>query len=260
MTITNIANGTNIKISIYFNPLTLDDSNITEIIQDEIVNSRSEWTVIPNDADPQQFTGIINEIEHNMTEHADEDNNLCEGRINITEAINETMPNSHVIITIHSTITRQLYGFAVINFKEDGNIMYLEILCSHKNVVKGGGYILIKTLEQIGNKIGCKAIQLHSVRSAVQTYENYGFIQDASCRAKTFKDFCFMIKDLRKPRTDEERMAETDRLLEDDDMIEAGGIERKTKRIQTKRRKTKRKTKRRKTNRKTKRRKTKRMK
>ena len=31
MTITNIANGTNIQISIYFNPLTLDDSNITEI-------------------------------------------------------------------------------------------------------------------------------------------------------------------------------------------------------------------------------------
>ena len=139
--------------------------------------------------------------------------------------------------------------------KEDGNIMYLEILCSHKNVVKGGGYILIKTLEQIGNKIGCKAIQLHSVRSAVQTYENYGFIQDASCRAKTFKDFCFMIKDLRKPRTDEERMAETERLLEDDDMIETGGNE-----LETKKRKTNRKTKRRKTKRKTKRRKTKRMK
>lgn len=228
MSIVNIAYGTNILVSIYFNPLTVDDSNITEIIQDEIVNARSEWQVIPNNAVPQQFTEIITEINHNMTEHADEDNNLCEGRINITEAINETMPNSHVIITIHSTITRQLYGFAVINFKEDGNIIYLEILCSHKNVVKGGGYILIKTLEKIGDIIGCKAIQLHSVRSAVQTYEKYGFIQDASCRAKTFKDFCFMVKDLRKPRTDEERMAETDRLLEH------GG-----RKLQTKRRKFK---------------------
>jgi hypothetical protein len=250
MSIVNIADGTNILVSIYFNPLTVDDSNITEIIQDEIVNARSEWKVIPNNAVPQQFAEIITEINHNMTEHADEDNNLCEGRINITEAINETMPNSHVIITIHSTITRQIYGFAVINFKEDGNIIYLEILCSHKNVVKGGGYILIKTLEKIGDIIGCKAIQLHSVRSAVQTYENYGFIQDASCRAKTFKDFCFMVKYLRKPRTDEERMAETDRLLEH------GGRKLQTKqklksksnykikRYKTKRRKTKRKTKR----------------
>jgi hypothetical protein len=225
-TITNISDGANIQISIYFNPQTLHDENITEYIQEPItdVSVNFSWQVIPNNSLTTQFTEIISDIHRNMVRDENEDINLCEGRINIETAISETIPNAHVIIAVHSKSSdRQLYGFAVANFLNGGATMYLEILCSHTNIVRGGGYILINTLEKMCRIIGCNVIELHSVKSAVDTYAKYGFIPDEACRRRKreFRDFCRMTKDLRPVMTDEEREATTAKLLTDD--VEFGG-------------------------------------
>lgn len=252
-TITNISDGNNIEISIYFNPLTLHDENITDIQAEIMEKMGSFWRVIPNNSSPSQFTEIISEIHHNMVRDENEDINLCEGRINIETAVSETIPNAHVIIAVHSTSSdRQLYGVAVANFLNGGATMYLEILCSHTNIVRGGGYILINTLEKMCRIIGCNVIELHSVKSAVETYAKYGFVPDDACRRRKpeFRDFCRMTKDLRPIKTYEEQKATTDKLLADADDVEFGGTNkrRKTRRQTNKRRKPRRRSNKRLTN------------
>ena len=277
---TNIKDLQNIQFSIYFKSTRIyDEEELYNIelfndIQDELV---SKFRVIKNDANVLQFTGIINKLNTYIN-----NKDMCIGLDPIH--ILRKMLNSHAIITINSTTSDQIYGFAVIKFKPllikpppkkpsiepeplieppkarkvyEPSYLYLEILCSNKNVnVNGAGSILIEKLEEICKAISFNIIKLHSVKSAIPFYIKQHFVKDeiGCTQISEDKSDCLMVKDLRNPRTYEER------LVEDVDMVEPGGRINKTKRKhKSKRRKHKLKSRR--TNKRTKsKRKTKRMK
>jgi hypothetical protein len=265
------ANIENIQSYIYFNPNTLPDTNITDIIQDEIIqNASSFWQVIPNNSPPSQFAEIISEIALNMKkDETNDQNNLCLGSIDKKKAI-KTMSNADVIITIRSkTTANDLYGFAVVNFSTDGTTtMYLELICTNKKMVGGGGEFLIKILDKMGHILLFKNIKLFCINDkAYKFYKKVGFVEDYT---PSF-GMCNMTKNLRRIQTEEEKEEEIQKLLEcDEDDVdipqpkvgeEHGGMKRrKSKRCGTNKR-TKSKRKSRKTNKRTKsKRKTKRMK
>ena len=262
---TNIKDLQNIQFSIYFKSTRIYDEQekynieLFNDIQDELV---SKFRVIKNDANVLQFTGIINKLNTYIN-----NKDMCIGLDPIH--ITRQMLNSHAIITINSTTSDQIYGFAVITFNPliepeplieplieppkarkvyEPSYLYLEILCSNKNKnvnVTGAGSILIEKLEEICKAISFNIIKLHSVKSAIPFYIIHHFVEDEiGCERN-----CLMVKDLRNPRTDE-----------DVDMVEPGGRINKTKRKhKSKRRKHKLKSRR--TNKRTKsKRKTKRMK
>ena len=161
---TNIKDLQNIQFSIYFKSTRIYDeqekSNIELFndIQDELV---SKFRVIKNDANVLQFTGIINKLNTYIN-----NKDMCIGLDPIH--ITRQMLNSHAIITINSTTSDQIYGFAVITFNPliepeplieplieppkarkvyEPSYLYLEILCSNKNKnvnVTGAGSILIE--------------------------------------------------------------------------------------------------------------------
>jgi hypothetical protein len=249
--ITNISDGNNIEISIYFNPITLHDANITDIIQAEIMEKMgSFWRVIPNNSSPSQFAGIISTIALNMNEDKlNPKNNLCADSIDISNT-EVTMSNAQVIITINSKTTAQdLYGFAVVNFTDDGNTMYLEILCSNKQKVTGGGSLLIKILDKMCNILMINHIKLLCInQQALEFYTkvNIGFVPDYE---PSF-GMCRMTKYLRPIRTYEEQEATTAKLLADADDVEYGGTNkrRKIRRQTNKRRKPRRRSNKRLTN------------
>ena len=281
---TNIKDLQNIQFSIYFKSTRIyDEEELYNIelfndIQDELV---SKFRVIKNDANVLQFTGIINKLNTYIN-----NKDMCIGLDPIH--ILRKMLNSHAIITINSTTSDQIYGFAVIKFKPllikppkkpskkpsiepsieplieplieppkarkvyEPSYLYLEILCSNKNVnVNGAGSILIEKLEEICKAISFNIIKLHSVKLAIPFYINHNFVKDeiGCTQISEDKSDCLMVKDLRNPRTDE-----------DVDMVEPGGRINKTKRKHKSKRR-KHKLKGRRTNKRTKsKRKTKRMK
>ena len=233
--IINIKNGENIQISIYFKSMLiydedeLDNVSLINDIQDEL---SPKYQVIQNNENVAKFTGIMNKLSAYI-----ENGDMCAGLF--PTYITRVMLNSHAIITIKSTTSDEIYGFAVIKFKtpkDELSYLYLEIICSHKNVV-GGGHVLINTVENICKSISFYKIKLHSVKQAISFYEKYNFVKDEIGCTKISEDKsdCLMVKDLRDARVDSETDAD----------IEYGGTnKRKGEKTKRKRGKTKRKTKR----------------
>jgi hypothetical protein len=82
-----------------------------------------------------------------------------------------------------------IYGFALVNFDEYKNELYIEMICSHSDI-KYAGESMIKHLSEICKKLDISAIRLKSVEKAVSFYEKYGFEKiNKSCN-----DMCVMVK------------------------------------------------------------------
>ena len=80
-----------------------------------------------------------------------------------------------------------------INFDEANNSIYIDVICSHIGI-KYAGEILIKTIQDICEKLFMTKIYLKSVKSAISFYEKIGFTKkDSSC-----DDMCLMIKTINK--------------------------------------------------------------
>jgi hypothetical protein len=193
--ITNISDGNNIEISIYFKPIRIydeDETDTIEFINDIQGDLITNFRVIQNNDDITQFIGEDG-IMNKLTSYI-ETGDMCNGLF--PTYITRCMLNSHAIIVIKSSLSEEIYGFAIIKFFEkDMGYIYVDIICS-KNGVKGGGHVLMTTLIKICKILSFKQIKLHSVKSAIDFYKKYGFVKDEHGCTKISEDKgdCLMIK------------------------------------------------------------------
>ena len=185
----NIKNN-NTKTYVYFKPtesnnlddikMLLDDGNINVYPNNEDVNVNS-YNSYKNVTD--YIFRIINNPEF-----------LCKG-LN-PDYISESFNSADAVVIIGSSINilpnGNIFGFALINFDETHNSIYIDVICSHTGI-KGAGDILIRTIQDISRKLVMTKIYLTSVKDAISFYEKYGFIKyDITC-----DDMCVMIKSLK---------------------------------------------------------------
>ena len=69
-----------------------------------------------------------------------------------------------------------IFGFALLNFNENNNSIYISIFCSHIGIY-GAGEFLIKEIEKMCKILFITKIQLSSVEDAITFYKKYGFMQ-----------------------------------------------------------------------------------
>ena len=84
-----------------------------------------------------------------------------------------------------------IFGFALINFNENDNSVYIDVICSHIGV-KYAGDILIRSINYICSILFIKKITLNSVSSAISFYERYGFYKKGLCQNS--EELCEMEK------------------------------------------------------------------
>jgi len=192
----NIQNNTT-KTSIYFKPtesnnldgikslLDYDDKNI-----EEDVNEMSSYEK-------------VSEYIYRLIKHS---GFLCKG-LNI-DYIVDSFYKVDALVVIGSTMqilpNGNIYGFALIEFDQENNSIYIDVICSHIGI-QGAGDILIKEIEVICRKILMENIYLTSVKSAIPFYEKYGFVKHVdSCN-----DMCVMIKSFDKKKGGKQNKKET---------------------------------------------------
>lgn len=73
-----------------------------------------------------------------------------------------------------------VFGFALLNFNEKENSLYIDIICSHVGI-KYAGEILLKSITHMCNILFITKIKLQSVSSAISFYEKYGFNKKTAC-------------------------------------------------------------------------------
>ena len=73
-----------------------------------------------------------------------------------------------------------VYGFALINFDDRDNSIYIDVICSHIGI-KYAGDSLIKNIVEICRLLVIIKIKLKSVSSAISFYEKYGFVKTTEC-------------------------------------------------------------------------------
>jgi len=174
--------------SIYFKPSLTPSSNLDNI-----------KLILENDRDfiysdkPLSYQNATDYIYRLITNSRF----LCKG-LN-ADYVAESFDNVDAVVILSSSKNvlpnGNLFGFALINFDETSNYIYIDVICSHIGI-QGAGDILIKEIQNISKTLFMTEIHLTSVDTAISFYEKYGFIkQDSSCT-----DMCLMIKSLLPPR------------------------------------------------------------
>jgi predicted GNAT family N-acyltransferase len=180
----------NIKTYIYFKPT---DSNQLDDIKLLIENESNIVLNTGNDIN-NKYDSFKN-IKEYINRIIEKSGFLCKG-LN-PEYVSDSFDNADAVIIISSSMNLlpngNIFGFALINFDEKFNSIYVDVICSHVGI-KGVGDIMIKELENISRKILMTDIYLTSVKSAITFYQKYGFVKyDETCN-----NMCFMIKHIGK--------------------------------------------------------------
>lgn len=180
----NIQNSKDNKTYIYFQPTEnnrLDD--VKTILEDD-----EKFDVYSNSDDSyKKVKDYVNRLISNSEF-------LCRG-LNPNYIV-KAFDNADAVIIIGSSMNvlpnGNIFGFALINFDEKHNAIYIDVICSHIGM-KGVGEILMNKIEDINKKLSMTDIYLKSVKSAISFYEKYGFTKhDKSC-----DDMCLMIKSIK---------------------------------------------------------------
>ena len=184
----NIKNNINTKTHIYFKPTEsthLDDIKI-------LLEQDDKLLLHPNNEDENQYNAykdVTNYIYRMITKTEF----LCKN-LN-PDYILESFDHCDAVVIISSSIdilpNGNIFGFALINFNEVDNSIYIDVICSHIGI-QGAGDILMNEIQGITRKLYMTKIYLKSVDTAISFYEKYGFVKyDKLC-----DDMCIMIKSI----------------------------------------------------------------
>lgn len=176
----------------------------------------SEKTILSGDANlnifPNQDNTNINYTYQNVCSYINgiitRTNFLCKG-LN-PQYIKDSLKKSDAVIVIGEKGIELLpngnmFAFAILQFKEQTNSLYIDVICSHSGI-KYAGEILIKELENISKMLIYTSITLQSVSSAISFYEKYGFIKSKKCDVT---DLCYMKKNIVKEKLGGKRKKNT---------------------------------------------------
>jgi hypothetical protein len=171
---------------LYFNP---NNSNNLDDIK-TIIENDNNFT-LPNERD-------INDTYQNLSEYIcrliDNSRFLCKG-LNLSY-ITDAFETADAILAISAIGINilpngNIFGFALINFNEHDNSLYIDVICSHIGI-KYAGDILLKSINYMCNILLITKIKLNSVPSAVSFYEKYSFYKKGLCENND--DLCEMEK------------------------------------------------------------------
>ena len=184
----NVKNNIDTNTHIYFKPTesnNLDDIKIL-LEDDDKINVHSD------DERVDSFDSYKNVTDH-IYRIMNETRFLCKG---LSPAyVLYSFDNVDAVIIIGSTMdilpNGNIFGFALINFDEKTNSIYIDVICSHIGI-KGAGDILINEIEDISRRLFVTKIKLKSVKSAISFYEKYGFIK----HDKLCDEMCTMTKNV----------------------------------------------------------------
>ena len=173
------------KTHIYFNKTTPEIDDIKMLL------TRANFDVYPNDEDENKNNTYKNAM--GLIQSKVENDFLCEGLSK--DYITGSFEKVDAIVAVGSPgdllPNGSVFGFALIQFIDKTNSIYIDVICSHIGI-KYGGEILMKEIDNICKALFMTQIRLRSVDSAISFYKKYGFSKcDDLC-----KDMCLMIKNI----------------------------------------------------------------
>ena len=154
-----------------------------------------KFNIYPNNEDVNPYNSYKNVTDYIRTKINSGSTSFCKGLG--AGYIKDSFHKVDAVVIIGSSMNilpnGNIFGFALINFDEENNAIYIDVICSHIGIY-GAGDVLIKEIENISRKLFITDIYLKAVKSAISFYEKYGFTKyDKSC-----DDMCVMIKSLKK--------------------------------------------------------------
>jgi len=198
----SIKKNTDTKTYICFKPTESDNLDAIKLLleDDDKIN------IYPNDEDvnPNSYKNLSAYI-YRIIKHSQF---LCKG-LN-PEYILDSFDNVDAIVIIGSSMdllpNGNIFGFALINFNEERNSIYIDIICSHIGI-QGAGDMLINEIQHISKKLLITEIYLNSVKGAIPFYEKYGFIkgEKLSDNMTVMKKSMKTAKGLKKRKTNKQK-------------------------------------------------------
>jgi predicted GNAT family N-acyltransferase len=198
---------------IYFNP-----TKIASIEDIKTIVELNNTFKLPNEANVNDNYKNLSEYIYRIIKNS---NFLCKG-LNASY-VRDAFANTDAILVVSSSGVELLpngniFGFALLNFDETDNSIYIDVICSHSGI-KYAGEVMINKVLELCEMLFIRKIKLNSVASAISFYEKYGFVKRSDC-------------------SDSNQLCKMERIYK---KKAVGGKRKKTKRKQNKKRKNTRK-------------------
>ena len=160
---------------IYFNPTKM--ASIEDI---KTIVELNNTFKLPNEANANDTYKNLSEYIYRIIKNS---NFLCKG-LN-ADYVKDAYANADAILVVSSSGVELLpngniFGFAVLNFDETDNSIYIDVICSHSGIKYAGEVMINKALE-LCEMLFIRKIKLNSVASAISFYEKYGFVKRGDC-------------------------------------------------------------------------------
>ena len=152
----NIKNIEEHKTYIYFNPTKInptksnnleDINNDLDAIKLLLIEDDDRIDVYPNNEDVNQSNNSYKDVTDYIYRIINNPEFLCKG-LN-PDYILKSFDNVDAVVIIGSLMNilpnGNIFGFALINFDQDHNSIYIDVICSHK-YIEGAGDILMKEI------------------------------------------------------------------------------------------------------------------
>lgn len=175
----------NVRTYVYFNP-----SKIHEIDEIKTFIEYEDDIYFPDAFNPiDNYDNLKEYIYRNIIYS----NFLCKN-LNSDYIYMVSFNEAHAIIVVTSENGNilpngNIFGFALLQFNDPQDYIYVDVLCSHSGIKYAGEY-LIHSIEHLCNITFIETIKLYSVPSAIPFYLKYGFKQVDDCP----KNLCQMNK------------------------------------------------------------------
>lgn len=179
----NITHTNNISTSIFFKKGYHKEESLEYIKL--LLENDHKYEVYPqlSDDSPVHMDRSYQEVARYVYQIVKNSNFLCKGLHE--EYVKHSMKSMDAIVIIGQKGMKiypngNVYGFALIQFDEQDNSIYVDVICSHVGI-KGAGDALIRAIENISRTIFMTNIKLKSVANAISFYEKYGFVKQTKC-------------------------------------------------------------------------------
>ena len=179
----NITHAHNLSTSIFFKKGYQNDASLESIKM--LLENDDKYEVYPSQESSEsgRQESSYQEVARYVYQIVKHSNFLCKG-LN-EDYVKRSMRTMDAIVVIGQKgmdicPNGNVYGFALIQFDEQDNSIYVDVICSHVGI-KGAGDALIRAMEHISRTLFITHIKLKSVADAISFYEKYGFVKQAPC-------------------------------------------------------------------------------
>jgi hypothetical protein len=180
----SVINTNKVNNILFFNPKAIKDNIYKHGKYNQLLDNPGNLTIYPIEDDSEKKkVSLFKQFRDQLYKDIRTSGKFCDGIQALY--VKDSLKDCDVILKVESSQTRskKINGFATLRFLRNSKSLYIDTICTNKDI-KGTGTYIINLLSEICDKISIEHIKLSSTTQSVGFYLKTDFNCDPLCKMK----------------------------------------------------------------------------